>query len=164
MTVELHRPFLVGQVPAAGAQILVEASPTECAALALRMGLPEVVALRCRFDLVRESNTIVRATGLLQAQVVQTCIVSLEDFSATVEETFTARFVPSGTENDDPDPESEDEIPYENGTLDLGEAAAEQLGLALDPYPRMVDATLPDVAEEPDPHPFAALDRLRRPN
>ena len=149
MTVELHRPFTLGQIPALGAHVLVEATPSECSALALRMGLPEVLELRCRFDLMRETNTIVRATGLLSARVVQTCIVSLEDFEATV---------------DDPDPESEDEIPYEHGVLDLGEAAAEQLGLALDPYPRMDNAALPEVEEEPDPHPFAALDRLRRPN
>jgi uncharacterized metal-binding protein YceD (DUF177 family) len=164
MTVELHRPFTLGQIPALGVSVLVEASPAECSALALRMGLPEVLELRCRFDLMRETNTIVKATGLLSARVVQTCIVSLGDFEATVEEAFTARFVPSGTENDDADPESEDEIPYEYGTLDLGEAAAEQLGLALDPYPRMDNAELPEVEDEPDPHPFAALERLRRPN
>ncbi|MEI7711994.1 MAG: DUF177 domain-containing protein [Rhodospirillales bacterium] len=164
MTVELHRPLALGQIPALGAHILVEATPSECSALALRMGLPEVLELRCRFDLMRETNTIVRATGLLSARVVQTCIVSLEDFEATVQEEFTARFVPSGTENDDPDPESEDEIPYEHGVLGLGEAAAEQLGLALDPYPRKDGAALPDIAEEDEPHPFAALDRLRRPH
>ena len=164
MSVELHRPFLVGQVPPAGTMVLVEATPAECSALALRMGLPEVSDLRCRFRLTRESTTRVHATGLLQAHIVQTCVISLEDFPAVVEESFAVRFVPSGTETDDMDPETEDEIPYENGTIDLGEAAAEQLGLALDPYPRMPDAELPEVEQEGEPHPFAALDRLRRTN
>ncbi len=164
MSVELHRPLLIGQIPTLGTHFNVEATPSECSALALRMGLPEVLELRCRFHLHRESNTIIRASGVLHARVVQTCVISLEDFETTVEESFTVRFVPSGTENDDLDPESEDEIPYENGILDLGEAAAEQLGLALDPYPRMPDAELPEIEEEPEPHPFAALDRLRRPN
>lgn len=164
MSVELHRPLLIGNISAAGTHVLVEATPAECSALALRMGLPEVVELRCRFHLTRESNTIIRASGVLQARVVQNCVISLEDFEATLAENFTVRFVPLGTENDDLDPESDDEIPYENGVLDLGEAAAEQLGLALDPYPRAPDAELPDMEEEPEPHPFAALDRLRRPN
>lgn len=164
MSVELHRPLLAGQIPALGTHFIVEATPSECSALALRMGLPEVLNLRCRFHLIRESSTIIKATGVLQARVVQNCVISLEDFEATLEERFTVRFVPSGTENADLDPESEDEIPYNNGVLDLGEAAAEQLGLALDPYPRMPDAELPDIEAEPEPHPFAALDRLRRPH
>ena len=62
-------------------------------------------------------------------------MVSAEEFPATVTEAFTVRFVPAGTEDDDPDPESVDEIPYAGGRLDLGEAAAEQLALALDPFP-----------------------------
>ena len=44
------------------------------------------------------------------------------------------RGVPDGAESDDADPETLDEIPYVDGTLDLGEAAAEQLALALDPF------------------------------
>ena len=57
---------------------------------------------------------------------------------------FQLRFVPVGAESDDTDPESEDEIPYAGGVLDLGEAAAEQLALALDPFPRKPGAALPD--------------------
>ena len=164
MSVELHRPLLVGQIPALGTHFIVEATPSECSALALRMSQPEVLELRCRFHLIRESNTIIRASGVLHARIVQNCVISLEDFEAIVDEKFTVRFVPSGTEKDDLDPESEDEIPYENGVLDLGEAASEQLGLALDPYPRAPDAVLPDMEDEAEPHPFAALDRLRRPH
>ena len=37
-----------------------------------------------------------------------------------------------------------DEIPYQVGKIDLGEAAAEQLGLVLDPYPRMDGVAMPD--------------------
>ena len=60
------------------------------------------------------------------------------------------------------DPESVDEIAFVDGTLDLGEAAAEQLALALDPYPRAPDAVMPDISDEQAAHPFAALERLRR--
>lgn len=162
MSVELHRPLLVGQVPALGARIVVDATATERSALAVRMGLPDVLSLRCRFDLTRESNTVIRASGVLTARVVRTCVISLEDFEAAVEETFDVRFVPAGTEQDDLDPEADDEIPYENGIIDLGEAAAEQLGLALDPYPRKPDAALPEIEDKPEAHPFAALERLRR--
>ena len=44
--------------------------------------------------------------------------------------------------------------------LDLGEAAAEQLALSLDPYPRAPGAELPEVATEAEANPFAALRRM----
>ena len=102
------------------------------------------------------------AFGTLVARVVQTCVVSLEDFTATIEECFTVRCVPDGEESHGADPEALDEITYADGMLDLGEATAEQLGLALDPYPRAPDAVLPDLPDDPEAQPFAALDALRR--
>lgn len=61
-------------------------------------------------------------------------------------------------------PESDDEIPFEGNQIDLGEAAAEQLGLALDPYPRMPGAELPEAEADVELHPFARLAGLRRLN
>ena len=89
-------------------------------------------------------------------------MVSLDEFTTAVDETFQVHFVPAGTETDDPDPESVDEIGYANDVLDLGEAAAEQLGLALDPYPRRPDAELPAFEAEEEQGPFAALRGLPR--
>ena len=53
--------------------------------------------------------------------------------------------------------------PMVDGAVDLGEAAAEQLALALDPYPRAPGAVfepLPE-AEATKVSPFAALRRLQ---
>ena len=44
--------------------------------------------------------------------------------------------------------------------LDLGEAASEQLALALDPFPRKPGAALPGEMQEPEEGAFAGLDRL----
>ena len=162
MKPELHRPMAVERVGPAGLDVLVEASAAECAALAQRMNLPAVLQLTCRFRLERDSAGGLLAHGSLVARVAQTCVVSLEDFTADLHERFVVRCVPEGEENDDPDPEALDEITFADGTLDLGEAAAEQLALALDPYPRAPDAVLPDVSEEPAAGPFDALERLRR--
>lgn len=164
MTAELHRPLAVERVGAAGVDFVVEATPAECSALAVRMQLPEVHSLACRFHLEQEAGDSVIARGHLIAQVVQTCVISLEDFATTVEERFVVRFVPTGQESDDPDPEALDEIPYIDGVLELGEAAAEQLALALDPYPRAPDAILPQSEDAASPHPFAGLSALKRPN
>jgi uncharacterized metal-binding protein YceD (DUF177 family) len=160
MTPEFHRPLLLDRIGADGADLTIEASPTECAALAVRMKLPAVLALSCAFHLIREGRDIVLARGVLRACITQTCVISLEDFDSTLQEVFQVRFVPSGEETEDIDPDSDDEIPFEGNSIDLGEAAAEQLGLALDPYPRMPGVEMPEIEEDPEPHPFAALRRL----
>lgn len=164
MTPELHRPVAVERIGPAGLDVRVEASATECAALARRMNLPAVRSLTCRFHLARDASGTLVAHGHLFAQVVQTCVISLEDFAATVEEPFTVRCVPEGQETEDPDPEALDETTYADGVLDLGEAAAEQLALALDPYPRAPGAELPEMKSVPDPHRIAAFGALKRPN
>jgi uncharacterized metal-binding protein YceD (DUF177 family) len=162
MIPELHRPVAVERIGPAGLVMVVEASRTECAALAHRMNLPAVLALNCEFRLERDAGGALLAHGHLVARVVQTCVISLEDFSATVEERFTIRCVPEGDESDSDDPASFDEITYSDATLDLGEAAAEQLALALDPYPHAPGAVLLDLPDDAEAQPFAGLARLRR--
>ena len=159
---ELHRPIAIERVGPRGLDVAVEATAAECAALAARMNIPAVLSLTCRFHLVRDAAGGLLAHGSLTAQVVQTCVVSLEDFAAPVEEQFAVRCVPAGEEGDSADPEAIDEITYADGVLDLGEAAAEQLALALDPYPRAPDAVLPDMQDEGPERPFDALRSLRR--
>ncbi len=160
MNPEFHRPLALDRIGPHGLDLTVEATATECAALAVRMNLPAVLALSCAFHLLREGRDTVLARGTLRATVTQTCVISLDDFDATIKEVFQVRFVPSGEESDDVDPESDDEIPFEGNMIDLGEAAAEQLGLALDPYPRMPGVEMPAIEDDPEPHPFAALRRL----
>ena len=158
MTVEFSRPFQLSKLRAKGFAVVVQATPEECAALAARMELPAIQSLECRFELSREADgAAIFAHGHLLAEVTQTCVTSAEDFAAQVEEAFTIRFVPLGTENDDPDPDLPDEIPYEGDAVDLGEAAAEQLGLALDPWPRIEGATVPPIEDEDGGSPFGDL-------
>lgn len=160
MTPELSRVVALDRLPAAFA---VEADPAECRALAARLGIPAVLALSCRFALRRIGDRVL-AEGVLAAQVVQSCVVSLEPVEQAVHDTFAIRFVPAGTEADDGDPEAPDELPYEGARIDLGEAAAEQLALALDPYPRREDAVLDDAAAEASGGAFAALAGRGRPS
>jgi uncharacterized metal-binding protein YceD (DUF177 family) len=121
-----------------------------------------VLHLHCAFHLRRVEAGVIAAEGLLEAEVVQTCVVSAEPFPQTVSEAFEVQFVPAGTEAPDDDFEAPDQIPYQAHAIDLGEAAAEQLALALDPYPHKPGAeeTVPE--PETAPHPFAALAALQR--
>jgi uncharacterized metal-binding protein YceD (DUF177 family) len=163
---ELHRPFAVDRLGVGGEQ-LVEASAAECAALAVRLRIPAVLALSCRFRLAAAPGGVVLAEGAMAARLVRDCVVSLEPFETEVAEEFRLRFVPESSfrEPDEAallDPDADDEIPYQEAVIDLGEAAAEQLALALDPYPRRPGASLPEDAAEAPASPFAALARLRR--
>ncbi|MGA9867090.1 MAG: DUF177 domain-containing protein [Acetobacteraceae bacterium] len=157
---ELSRPVAVARIGATPLSVEVRANPDECQALALRMRIPAILTLNCAFVLRCEAGGI-RADGRLQARVTQVCVVSLDEFEADIAETFAVRFVPEGTETDEIDPEADDEIPYADATVDLGEAAAQQLALALDPYPRKPGVT--SVEESPAPSSaFAALKGLPR--
>ena len=146
-----------------GRETSIETDPAERAALAERMAIPAVLSLACSFHLTPHDDGRIAARGRLRARVTRVCVVSAEEFDMDVDERFRVDFVPSGTESEDDVPDSVDEIPYDGRSIDLGEAAAEQLGLALDPYPRMPGAEMPDLGEA-DPNPFAALGRLRRPS
>jgi uncharacterized metal-binding protein YceD (DUF177 family) len=157
MTSELPRPVVVDRMPGVFA---VEASAEECAALALRLRIDTVQAVTCRFALRRQGN-IIEAEGALDARVVQTCVVTLAPVEQRVAERFIVRFVPAGQETDDEDPESPDELAYDGSSIDLGEAAAQQLALALDPYPRSPGAVLDESAQDAPETPFSRLSALR---
>ncbi len=144
MKPELHRPLALVEIGASGLECTVEADPAECAALAARLDVPAVLSLCCRFHLARAADRAIVAQGRLLARVVRICVVSLDEFETDVTEDFRVCFVPAGTEADPADPEADDEIPFTGGAIDLGEAAAQQLALALDPYPRKPGAELPE--------------------
>ena len=159
MTVELSRPIDIAKIGGSGLRLQVTASVEECTALARRMVIPAVHSLTCSWAVTRGADGVsFTAHGTLTARVTRVCVVSAEEFETPVEEIFTVRFVPEGTEQEDPDPDDDDEVPYSGGTIDLGEATSEQLALALDPYPRMPGAEAPEV-DGGDRSPFAILRR-----
>jgi len=161
MTPEFSRPVRLERIPAGGLDVSVTAEAPELAALAKRFGLAAISALSCRFHLRPVAGGAVEAAGELAARLTQVCVVSLDPFEVEMTEKFRLRFVPEGAESDDPDPEAVDEVPFPGDVLDLGEAASEQLALALDPYPRKPGATLAGATTAERENPFAALARLR---
>jgi len=162
-TPEFSRPVTLARIGPEGRQEVLEASAEERAALARRFGILSIESLRADLVLRPEPDGAVRADGRLEAAVTQSCVVTLEPVAQRVEEPVALRFLPSGQEPDE-GPEEIDEIETEGGVADLGEAIAEQLALALDPYPRAPGATLPGEATDASANPFAALAALRRKN
>lgn len=172
--VEFSRPLRVEQIPANGMEMDLSAKPVERTALARRFQLQTLDSLTATVRLRSVAGgTLVRLSGSLTAKVVQTCVISLEPVPQDVAATFTMSFsadtpdtVP-GTELelsvDDEDPPD----PIIGGAIDVGEVVAEQLALALDPFPRKAGIAFQEAVEtvpEPEkrPSPFAVLAELRK--
>ncbi|MCX8477883.1 MAG: YceD family protein [Sphingomonas sp.] len=140
MNPEFPRPHRLDQIGPAESKVAVEASPDERAALARRFDLIAIDSLSARFMLRRDAAGVL-AHGHLSAAVIQACSITGDPLPAVVEEDFAIRFLPEPGEDDSQDEvelaeEDLDTVFYTGAALDLGEAAAETLALALDPFPR----------------------------
>lgn len=169
-TPEFHRPFPVDKLRNHPMHEHIEANAEECEALAVRLDLVAIKALEADLQLTAAHGGMVEALGRFTATIVQNCVVSLEPFEAQVQDdirTYYARAadIPK-TEDVDVDDDRSPEPIEPDGTIDLGELAAQSLSLALDPYPRKPGAafTPPDdnaaAPEEKKQSPFAVLANL----
>jgi uncharacterized metal-binding protein YceD (DUF177 family) len=111
-------------------------------------------------------------TGQLEAELGQTCVVTLEPVPAHLSEAFKVVFAPGlRGETGEITVSAEDEDPPEPLTgneIDVGEVVVQQMGVSLDPYPRSPHAPLPQTgpaesgAEADHASPFAKLEVLKR--
>ena len=129
-------------VGATGLEFSFIAEPAECAALAARYEILAVAGLQATADLER-TGAGARARVHFVADVVQSCVVTLEPVEARIDQRFEVDFMPQdgaqSVENSD-DSESSvvdgDVAPINDGVFDLGAVVTEYLSLAIDPYPR----------------------------
>ncbi|OGS47815.1 MAG: DNA-binding protein [Erythrobacter sp. RIFCSPHIGHO2_12_FULL_63_10] len=137
---ELSRMVRLRPLPAQ--PVMIEASETERAALAKRFGLPRIDRLTASLALADDGKAVC-AKGRLKADVTQLCAVSGEEFAVRIDEPLTLRFVEQHdleTHQGSAEIEIElggdecDEIGFSGEAFDLGEAVAQSLGLAIDPY------------------------------
>lgn len=158
-------PVAVTDVPETGRRIEIVADAPVREAIAKMAGLVALPRLEASFDLSRQGDDGLRAVGNVIADVVQTCVVTLEPMQSEIDEpvdlVFTsaaeAAQTPQSIEADDP-PEN-----LRNGVADLGIVATEFLLLGIDPYPRKPEA----VFDTPQPidtsnRPFEALAALKK--
>ncbi len=170
ITPEFSRPQRLDAIGAGEHRVEISADTGERAALAKRFGLVAIDRLDATMTVQRDATGVV-ARGQLRGAVVQACSVTGAPVPAQVDEAFAIRFLPEGTPEADEVELSDadcDTVFYSGAAIDLGEAAAETLALALDPFPRSpgADAALRDagVLGEDDAGPFAALAKLKQRN
>lgn len=145
---ELSRPLQVDRVSLGGMEEHIVASPDERAALAKRFGLADLPRLEAKLNIDHAEGKMLAVTGKLFADVVQSCVVTLEPVPEQVIESIDVLFAPphlvekswDGAFTDIGDAEPPE--PIENGLIDLGELVAQHLAAALNPYPRKEGAEI----------------------
>lgn len=165
---EFSRSIDVRQVK--GKHMVLTANEAERAALSARFGLVRVDRLEAHVTLHRDDRNVT-AEGSLSADITQSCAVSAEDLAVEINEPLHLRFIPAGTapvseDEIEIDSAETDEIEYVGTHIDVGEAVAQTLALAIDPF-----LTGPDADEarraagllgESQAGPFAALAALKK--
>ena len=148
--------------------VAVTATDDERKALARRFALVRIDRLEAEVALDVDGDAV-NARGRLRAAIVQSCAVSGEDLAVSIDEPLDLRFVPevaATAEEVDLKKSELDEIPYAGTSIDLGEAVAQSLALAIDPYlvgPNAEAARKQaGLLDEAAAGPFAALAALKK--
>ena len=151
----------------------IEANAAEREALARRFGLVSLDRLTATVRLHKVDRNAVRLDADFDADVVQSCVVTLQPVAAHVSDSISVIFAPEiplapNAELDLSPIAEELPEPLTGSEIDVGEAVAQQLALVIDPYPRapgvrFEPANYPGLApNRPEDGPFAALASLRK--
>ncbi len=179
---EFSRPLVLDAVGQEDLVKELDATDEERSALAQRFGLLALGLLRAQLRISRrEGAAILLVEGRIEAEVTQACIVTLDPVTSRLEESVEWRYsldraavkAESGgrsgsravlVETEEADPPE----PVGPEGIDLGETVAQQLAVALNPFPRSEGASLSDLdwagrgGSEEGKGTFAALEALIR--
>lgn len=162
----------VDDIPETGLHREIEAPASVLAGVAALADVRELSGLSATVDVTRKGtgeSVRVHVAGRVRARVGQTCVVSLEPVETDVDEpidvTFAAAEAAIAAEDEERrrKPKDDPPEPLVGGTVNLGAIATEFLILGIDPYPRKADVEFtPPKVESDAPHPFAALEALKK--
>lgn len=159
---------LTTDVPARGLDAQRKATPEECAALARSIEIPAVERLEVHYHIKPLSGGRYRLEGTLKADIVQSCIVTLDPVRTTIDDRLEVEFrsdapqEPAGKLGEELIVlEATEYEPLEHNRLDVGRIVVETLAAAMPAYPRSPGAALEQHEAgpaKPGPaNPFAVL-------
>ncbi len=132
----LYRRDEIGAMPLA---FELTATADECAALAKRFDLIAIDALSGTGQVLVRDKALI-AEGQMSARVTQACVVTGDAVRAALSEPFKIRFIDETAAPENAEIELSfdeyDDMPVTGETIDLGEAIAQSMVLALPPFPR----------------------------
>jgi hypothetical protein len=154
----------VSRLPAKGLPVVIEADATQRQALAAEHDLEKVESYRAELMVTPWKRNGVKVAGRVTADIVQSCVVSLEPIETHMDEEVSALFWPEDSKLgrlgfssagemvlDAEGPDSPET--YSGDWIDVGALAEEFFGLAIDPYPRKKGVLPPPLEEEPADEP-----------
>ena len=146
---EFSRPVKVDAVDADGMALSLDANVAECTALAERLDLWSLSDLQAELSCQRTAEGLIRLNVQFSANVIQSCVVSLDLVTGQILDQFSVLCEGDGARRSDRgagadvdgefflDPFGDDPLePLADGKIDVGELVAQHLSLALNPYPR----------------------------
>jgi len=157
----LNFPVNVQSLSPKGLFLKLETDDKEHAALAERHGLLAVKAFSAEIHVRPWKKRGVRASGDIQANITQQCIISSDPIDNVINKHFEAFFVPDDSRLAkepvsaaeelflDPDGPDAPEV-FHGNIINIGAVAEEFFELAIDPYPRKEGVSLGDIWSEAD--------------
>jgi hypothetical protein len=171
---ELAWEHAVHDIPEAGLAVERAATPEERDAVARALELVACRSLTARYTVAPKGRGHVHAAGTVEAEVEQTCVVTLEPLVNRVADSFSVDYWPE-TEMPEPsgggavDMHDEPDLePIVAGRIEIGRVIFECLAGAIDLFPRKPgvifepSTTAPEGAGSDRPEsPFAALAKMK---
>lgn len=163
ITPEFSRLVPLHQLGAKPFRQRIEATAEECQKLSRRFDLLSLARLSAEVELRRQREQTICLDASFEAEFEQCCAVTLEPVRGTVTDRFSLIYGPATNEVEEfmiggDEPAFE---PLHGDSIDIGEAVAQELSLALPVFPRHPDAVLDETASAvPLEGPFAVLRRL----
>lgn len=139
-SVEFSRPITVEQIGVQETVREIVANSSERTRLGARFGLMALDRLQATLHVQRIPGGLIRIRGHLEADVVQSCVATLDPVPVRLAEDFIMNFVAGRADRGGEivisfDEEDPPEV-IVAGRIDLGETVAQQLAVSLNPYPR----------------------------
>lgn len=171
---EFSRAFRTDELQDGAVSRELIGSNAECVALAARYGVDELRSISAELSVAGVGSRGLRVEGKVSAELVQSCVVTLDPVEESISEDVSVTYLPEG-EDDLQDAElaafDDEEIePFDGESVDLGELVAQTVAAAIDPYPRTEGAEfgkpsgLGDNERDVRENPFAVLKGLKTAN
>lgn len=162
---ELSRPLKVDGIPRGGIEEKIVARDKERQALIKRFDLKDLSRFEAMLNVDHGRDRMFTVRGHLRADVVLSCVVTLEPVELTVREDIDIFFAPkrmiSSAEDMTELGDWEQPEPIEGGIIDLGELLVQYFAAALPLYPRKegacLDSDQPKAVSDKGNNPFVAL-------
>jgi uncharacterized metal-binding protein YceD (DUF177 family) len=163
--------YELGRLSQAGDEVTITPSADDLARIAHWADVDAIASLKAKIDLRRVSPTHFGYEAQLDADIVQSCVVTLEPVRSHIQRSFARElFLSPSTQRvvkevdvdvAAVDDDGREEIP--SLRYDLAGPVLEELVLAIDPYPRAPGVAFEPPQDETDSaiHPFAALKDLK---